>query len=103
MVKTKWPSRKELDKVLKELEHAEGTLHLNEGASPLEQFRWELCQRIIAYMRVHNLKQKDLAKKLGIDEPEMSRILRHRIEKVSTDKLARMVQELDPDIKLRVG
>lgn len=103
MAKTKWPSRKELDEVIGELEHTEGTLHLNEDASPLEHFRWELCQRIITYMRIHKLKQKDLAKKLGIDEPEMSRILRHRIEKVSTDKLARMVQQLNPDIKLRVG
>lgn len=103
MAKVKWPSRKELDRVLKELEKKDGSLHLNEDATPLEHFRWELCQRLIAYMHTHKLKQKDLAKKLGVDEPEMSRILRHRIDRVSTDKLARMVQLCDPGIKLRVG
>lgn len=99
----KWPPRKELDKILKELEKAEGTIHLNEDATPLEHFRWELCQRLIAYMHANGLKQKDLAKMLGIDEAEMSRILRYHIDKVSTDKLARMVQILDPDVKLQVG
>lgn len=103
MPKNKWPTRKELDLVLTELEGAEGTLHLNEDASPLDHFRWELCQRLIAYMRINKLKQKELAKTLGLDEPEMSRILHHRIDKVSTDKLARMIQQLDPSIKLRVG
>ena len=89
--------------MVKRLESSEGTLHLNEDATPLEHFRWELCQRLIAYMREHDLRQKELAKKLGVDEPEMSRILHHRIEKVSTDKLARMVLALDPRVKLRVG
>jgi predicted XRE-type DNA-binding protein len=103
MAKIKWPSKRELDLVLRDLEESEGSLHLNADATPLEQFRYDLCQRLIAYMRINRMKQKELAKKLGIDEPEMSRILRHRIEKVSTDKLARMVQELDPTIKLQVG
>ena len=103
MAKEKWPSRKELDQVLRKLEKVEGTLHLRKNATPLEKFRWDLCQRLIAFKRVHGLKQKELAERLGVDEPEMSRILHHRIEKVSTDKLVRMVQELDPGVRLKVG
>lgn len=103
MADVKWPSRKELDAVLKRLEKTEGTLHLRENATPLEKFRWELCQRLIAYKRIHGLKQKELAERLGLDEPEMSRILHHRIDKVSTDKLVGLLQELNPDIELKVS
>ncbi len=103
MRKVKWPSRKKLDAMIKKLDNTEGTVHLSEDATPLEHFRWELCQRLVAYMYKHGLKQKEMAKKLGVDEPQMSRILHHRIDKVSTDKLLRMVQILDPHIKLRVG
>ncbi len=103
MPQTKWPSRKTLDRIMKDLEKSEGTMHLNDEATPLEKFRWSLCQKLLVYMRKNNLKQRDLATQLGIDEPEMSRILHHRIERVSTDKLARMVQELEPDVKLKVS
>jgi predicted XRE-type DNA-binding protein len=99
----KWPNKEELDKILPELEKVEGTLHLNKNASPLDRFRWELCQRILKYQIEHDLKQKELAKMLNIDEPQMSRILRHRIEKVSTDKLASFVLKLEPGVELKVS
>lgn len=99
----KWPSKKDLDKILPELEKVEGTLHLNKNADPLDRFRWALCQRVLKYKVEHGLKQKELAKMLNIDEPQMSRILRHRIENVSTDKLASFVLKLEPNIKLKVS
>lgn len=99
----KWPSKSELERILPELEKAEGTKHLSNGASSLERFRWELCQRILKYKVEHGLKQKEIAKILGIDEPQMSRILRHRIDKISTDKLANFVLKLEPGVELRVG
>lgn len=99
----KWPSKESRDKILPELEKAEGTLHLNKNAGPLERFRWELCQRILKYQIGHSLKQKELAKMLDIDEPQMSRILRHRIDNVSTDKLASFVLKLEPNVKLKVS
>ena len=99
----KWPSKEDLDKILPELEKVEGTLHLNKDAGPLDRFRWELCQRILKYKMGHDLKQKELAKMLNIDEPQMSRILRHRIENVSTDKLASFVLKLEPSVELKVS
>lgn len=99
----KWPSKKQLDKILPELEKVEGTLHLSKNAGPLDRFRWELCQRILKYQIEHGLKQKELARMLDIDEPQMSRILRHRIKNVSTDKLASFVLKLEPSVKLKVS
>jgi len=99
----KWPSKKTLDKILPELEKAEGTKHLSPDAGPLDQFRYDLCQRILKYKMDHGLKQKELADLLGIDEPQMSRVLRHRIDKFSTDKLAGFVLKLEPDVELKVS
>lgn len=99
----RWPNKEDLDRILPELEKASGSLHLNKNAGPLERFRWELCQRVVKYKVEHGLKQKELASLLGIDEAQMSRILRHRIESVSTDKLANFVLKLEPHLKLKVS
>lgn len=100
-----WPSRKELDAVMKELDREDaGSLHFNpENATPLDHFRYQICQQILIFMRVHKVSQRELANILQMDESEISRILRHRIDKVSTDKLAGMIQKLNPKIKLLIG
>jgi predicted XRE-type DNA-binding protein len=100
-----WPSRKDIDAFLKYVEENEdaGTLALDrENATPLDLFRWEICQQILIYKRVHDMTQRELASTLEMDEAEISRILHHRIDKVSTDKLAGMIQKLNPKVKLSV-
>lgn len=42
-----FPSKSELDRALKKLEKAEGTLALSPDATPLEKFRFDLCQKFI--------------------------------------------------------
>lgn len=85
------------------LEKAEGSIHLNESATPLEKFRYQICQKILAFKQDHNMKQRDVAKQLGIDEAIVSKILHHRIEKISTDKLIEYLQKLDPTTELKVS
>lgn len=98
-----FPDKKELERALKKLEKAEGTLALKRDATPLDRFRFDLCQKFVKYKKSHNLNQKELAKVLGIDEPKMSKILRHRIDEFSTDRLIELYSRLDPDLKLKVG
>ena len=102
----KWPSRKDIDAFLKYVEENEdaGSLHFNrETATPLDHFRWEICQQILKYKQDNDITQRELSSTLNMDESEISRVLHHRIEKVSTDKLAGMIQKLNPKIKLSVG
>jgi predicted XRE-type DNA-binding protein len=98
-----FPDRKEIQKALKKLEKAEGTLALSPSATPLEKLRWDICQRFIAYKISHQLNQKELAEVLGVDEAKMSKILRHRIEEFSTDRLINLYSSLDPEVSLEVG
>lgn len=98
-----FPNKSKLKKMREKLEKVEGSLHLNKNATPLEKFRYQICQKILAYKQDNDLKQRELAKQLGIDEAVISKILHHRIDQISTDKLIEYLQELDPDTELLVS
>lgn len=98
-----FPSKATLDKMRAKLEKAEGTLMLSPKATPLEKFRWELCQKFIQYKNDHELTQDQLARALGVDKAKVSKILHHRIDEFSTDRLIALYQLLDPKIKIQVG
>ncbi len=101
--KNKWPSTKDLEGMLPELEKAQGTLHLNEDATPLEKFRFQLCQILLRYKIKAKISQRDLALRLDVDESIVSRIFHHRIDKISTDRLIGYVQEIEPNIEFKVA
>lgn len=70
--------------------------------TPLEKFRFDLCQKFLKYKMKHKLTQKQLAQELGIDEAKVSKILHHRIKEFSTDRLILLYSTLDSDFKLKV-
>lgn len=98
-----FPNKKQLDKARAKLTHAEGTLMIASNATPLEKFRWDICQKFIQYKIEHQISQEELAEALGVDKAKVSKILHHRIEEFSTDRLIKLYQELNPQIKLKVG
>ena len=98
-----FPSSKQLPKIRPKLEKAEGTLMLSPNATPLEKFRWDICQKFIQYKIEHDISQEELAEILGVDKAKVSKILHHRIGEFSTDRLLKLYQTLNPDLKLKVG
>jgi len=98
-----FPNEKKLAVIRKKLEKAEGTLMLSEKATPLEKFRWDLCQKFVRYKRENDLTLEEIAEPLRIDKGKVSKILRHRIDEFSTDRLIGYLQILYPDTKLKVG
>jgi predicted XRE-type DNA-binding protein len=98
-----FPSKKRVETALKKLEKVDGTLALSENPTALEKFRWDLCQKFIKYKFANDLAQKELAKLLGVDESKVSKILHHRIDEFSTDRLIALYEKLDPKVKLKVG
>ncbi len=97
------PNKAELERALRKLKKVEGTLALKSNATPLEKFRFDICQKFLNYKKSHGGNQKELAELLGVDEAKVSKILRHRIDEFSTDRLIDLYSRLDPDLKLRVG
>lgn len=98
-----FPNKKEISEALKSLKDAQGTLLLGENPTPLEKFRWELCQMFVKYKKAHGITQKELATRLGVDEVKVSKILRHRIDKFSTDRLVNLYCKIEPEAVLKVS
>jgi len=99
----KFPSPAEISEVSKKLENVQGTKALPKNASPLEKFRFELQQKFVIYKLKTKCTQKEMADKLEIDEAKISKILNHRIDEFSTDRLITLYQKIDPNLKLGVG
>lgn len=98
-----FPSESELKRVRKKLAKAEGTLMLSPNATPLEKFRWDICQKFVVYKQKHKLSLEEMADLLGTDKAKVSKILRHRIESFSTDRLVTLLQIIYPKTELRVA
>ena len=99
---SKFPSRKRLDEVQKKLSNPSvlGSSLLSEDATQIDRAKFKACEAIIKFRRKNNLKQKDLAQRLGVDESRMSEILHYKIEGFTLDRLVSYEQILYPHLKL---
>ena len=98
-----FPSKEQIKKVLKKLENVEGTLALPEHPTVLQKFRWDICQKLLIYKRTNNCTQKQMAELACVDEAKMSKILHHRIDEFSTDRLISIYEKLNPKAQLKVS
>ena len=101
----KFPSAATLNKVreeLSDLAYTGGNIALPEGASEVERAKYKLCQLIAKYHREHELTQRDLAKKIEIDEARISEILRGKISSFTVDRLMVYAQKLYPHVKIEI-
>ncbi|WP_413561581.1 XRE family transcriptional regulator [Bdellovibrio sp. HCB209] len=97
------PNRAEIRKVLKKLEKSEGTLALPENPTPLEKFRHDIQQKFVRYILKTKITQREMAVLLEIDEGKMSKILRHRLDDFSTDRLISLYEKINPNLKIKVS
>ena len=79
-----------------------GNLALPENATEVDRAKYQLCQLIAKYQREHGLLQKDIARKLGVDESRISDILRGKIEGFTLDRLIGYAEKLHPRLKVQV-
>lgn len=103
--KTKWPSEKELAEIRERLssDEVEGSTVLGPNAHLADRIKQNLCSKIIEYRTKNRISQKELAEKLGVDEPEMSRILHYKIERYSIDRLVGYLEVLYPNVNIEVS
>ena len=101
----KFPSASTLKEVrdgLSDLDYAGGNIALPVDASEIERAKYTLCQLIAKYLRESELTQRDLAKKIEIDEARVSEILRGKIGNFTIDRLMFYTQKLYPQIKIEI-
>ena len=99
----RYPSKKKLEAMDKKLKNVEGTLMVGPSSSPVEKFRWDLCQNLVRFMTEKDLSQVEFAKLLGIDQSRVSEISNHRIDKVSTDKLIAYNEKINPKVEFKIA
>ena len=103
MKEKNFPGEKKMKEMLKKLEHVPGSAMLSPDASAAERFRFEVCEKILIWMKAQNWSQRQLAKKLKIDEARVSEIVHYRIDRFSTDKLLEYYERLNPKVDFKVA
>ena len=97
-----FPSRKEIDEALKRLEKVEGTLVGPKSSDEIDVFRHQIQQSFVKYVLKNKLNGRELAKIIGIDEAQTSKILSNRIDAFSTDKLIQWYKVINPRFKIKL-
>jgi len=103
-IRRHWPNEKDLKEIRDRLssDRIEGSLFLGKDAPLPDRIKQELCSKIVEYHVTHKTSQKKLAEKLGIDEPEMSRILHYRIGRYSIERLIGYLEILYPKLSVKL-
>lgn len=98
----KFPEPKRLEKVYKNLSRSSvlGSSILPENATTVDQAKYKACEMIVRYRSICQMKQKELAEFLGIDESRMSEILHYKIELFTLERLIGYVVKLYPNLKI---
>ena len=96
------PTLKNIRDELSDLAYAGGNIALPDDASEVERAKYKLCQLIAKYLRDSELTQRDLAKKIEIDEARISEILRGKINNFTIDRLMLYTQKLYPQVKIEI-
>ena len=62
----------------------------------------QLVLRLQKLMKLHRITQKEMAKRCHTDQPTISKVLRGRLDLVTTDRLIAWLTCLDQDIAITV-
>ena len=82
--------------------YMDGNIALPAKSSETDRAKYQICQLIARYQREHDLLQKEIATRIGIDESRMSDILRGKIESFTLDRLIGYAEKLHPGLKLQI-
>ncbi|MBF0363857.1 MAG: XRE family transcriptional regulator [Oligoflexia bacterium] len=100
----KFPRQKKVNEVRKRLSKRSilGSSILPSNATTIEIVKYKTCEMIIRYRHSSEIKQKELAKILNIDEPRMSELLHYKIENFTLERLIGYVLILYPRLKINL-
>jgi predicted XRE-type DNA-binding protein len=102
--KVRYPDENDLRDVVKKLTSDEviGSTIIPKNAPESDKVKYKLCRKILEYKLSKNLTQKELAEKIGLDEPEISRVLHYKIERYSIERLLDYATILYPKLSLEI-
>ncbi len=99
---TKWPSKKQLEKALEEIDASPSSRPLPDDASPVDRTKHAICTQLLIYMRSHRLSQQGLAEKLEIDKSLVSKIAHFNYGDFTIDRLIKYLAVIDPHLTIEI-
>jgi predicted XRE-type DNA-binding protein len=93
---------KRVRKKLSDPNYRGGNLALPKNVTEADRAKYQLCQLIARYQRERGLLQKDIARRIGVDELRISDILRGKIESFTLDRLISYAEKLHPGLRVQV-
>jgi len=83
-----FPKDKDLENILEEIKGAEPTLVIDyKTSSKSDILKYQLCQEFIKILKEENITQVELAKKLKVDKAIVNKIVHHKIDTFTIDRL----------------
>ena len=95
----------EYKKYLQELDdpnYQGGSWALPENATPLEQAKYEICQKLIRYKRNSKLTTEEMAQKIQLTKPETEDILYCRLDYFTLDRLMDYTNKLFSPCEVKI-
>ena len=103
MKKTNFPSEEQLKKIREKLSKRMASRPLPKDADIVERTKHAICEKFVIYLNSGKMKQKDLAKKLGIAESLMSKIIHYHYDEFTIDRLLRYLEVIQPGVEFKVA
>lgn len=91
-----FPKNEEIKGILKELEGVEPTLVIDlKNASKSDVLKYKLCQEFVKILKAENITQVELARKLNVDKAIVNKIVLHKIDTFTIDRLVDLLSQLE--------
>jgi predicted XRE-type DNA-binding protein len=97
-----FPSREEIEKVLKKLENVEPSHCLPENPTKAEVVKYELCKRFVIQLIETDITDEEMAEKLDIKPDKLNKIIRYRIDLFTVDQLLDYAEKLGLKVEVLV-
>lgn len=83
-----FPSKGQIEKALKDINNDDFTLVIDfDTASKSSILKYQLCQEFTKVLKEEGITQVELAKKLGVDKSIVNKIILHKIDTFTVDRL----------------
>ena len=90
-----FPDQDEIRRELKKIEKREPTLVIDyENASRSDVLKYRLCQEFVKIMDKEKISQAELARRLGVDRSIVNKIVLHKIEVFTIDRLVDLLSSI---------
>jgi predicted XRE-type DNA-binding protein len=101
----KFPKKEEIKDILRELENVEPTLVIDfENASQSDVLKYRLCQEFVKILKTEKITQAELARRLKVDKAIVNKIVLHKIDTFTIDRLIDLYTSIKPlDVQFKAS